>query len=85
MDHFKNYKTLSVMGLEGSSHGNSIATLSCSDKSANKNNSPTFNWPIAPLPQIKYPYTHHTVHNEAEEKRCLEAAKKIIFERKAAG
>ncbi len=50
-----NYKQLSVLGFENSSHGYSIAGLSCSDASTNKNNCPTFKWPIAPLPKLKYP------------------------------
>jgi 4-aminobutyrate aminotransferase-like enzyme len=33
---------------------------------------------------LKYPYTHHTVENEAEELRCLNETKKIIQSRKAA-
>lgn len=78
MKHGRNYKTLCVMGLEGSSHGDSIATISCSDPSVNINNAPTFDWPVAPLPKMQYPFTHHTHANAAEEQRCLEAAAQII-------
>jgi len=83
--HDKNYKNLVVMGLEGSSHGNSIATISCSDPKTNTNNAPTFNWPVAPLPKLQYPYTHHAHANTAEENRCLEAAIKLIKKHRDAG
>lgn len=83
MKHDKNYKNLCVLGHEGSSHGNSIATISCSDLSV-QSDAPTYKWPIAPLPKVKYPYTHHTVENEAEELRCLNETKRIIHARKAA-
>lgn len=33
LKHDKNYKNLCVLGHQGSSHGNSIATISCSDLS----------------------------------------------------
>ena len=85
MKNEKNYKNLPVMGLESSSHGNSIATMSCSDPSVNTNNTPTFNWPVAPLPKIQYPYAHHAHANEAEEKRCLDAAANMIKEHRDAG
>lgn len=85
MKHEKNYKNLTVMGIEGSSHGNSIATMSCSDPSVNTNNAPTFDWPLAPMPQLKYPYTHHAHANTAEENRCLNAAANMIKEHRDAG
>jgi adenosylmethionine-8-amino-7-oxononanoate aminotransferase len=55
LKHNRNYKDLSVLGFEGGSHGYSISTLSCADTATNKNNCPTFNWPTAPLPKLKYP------------------------------
>lgn len=85
MKHKRDYKNLSVMGLSGASHGSSIATLSCSDPAFNTANAPTYNWPLAPLPQLKYPFAQNTVHNEAEEKRCLEAAEKIIQDKRSEG
>ena len=53
--HRRGINDLQVLGFENGSHGNSIATLSCSDKAVNKHNLPTYNWPIAPLPKLKYP------------------------------
>jgi len=50
--HKKEYAKLSVCGFANGSHGNSIATLSCSDESVNQLNVSTFDWPVAPLPDL---------------------------------
>jgi len=71
------------MGLTNASHGNSISTLSCSDP-AFRNGTPTYSWPIAPLPEMKYPFIENTKHNEAEEARCLDAALNIIKKQRTA-
>lgn len=84
MKHKHDYKNLTVMGLTSASHGDSISTLSCSDPAFRKG-IPTYSWPIAPLPELKYPYTENTKANEAEEQRCLEAALNIIKDQRAAG
>ena len=56
MRHKKdNYTKLSVMGFEGASHGNSVATLSVSDDAVNTDGVPTYDWPTAPLPKMTYP------------------------------
>lgn len=46
----KEISHLQVLGFENGSHGQSVATLSCSDKAINRLNLPTYSWPIAPLP-----------------------------------
>ena len=43
---------------------------------------PTFNWPVAPLPKLKYPLADHEHENFAEEDRCLHAAREIIKQRR---
>jgi len=53
--HKRDYAKLSVLGFEHGSHGNSVATLSCSDEAVNTQNISTFDWPVAPLPNLKYP------------------------------
>ena len=86
MRHKKsNYSDLSVMGFEGSSHGQSVATLSVSDAAVNTGGVPTYDWPRAPLPKMTYPLAQNERANIEEEDRCLEAAKKIIEERRADG
>ena len=49
--HNRPYKSLTVMGVQGGHHGDSISTLSCSDASFRKG-LPVYEWPNAPLPQI---------------------------------
>lgn len=67
-----------VMGFEGASHGDSVATLSVSDAAANVGGVPTFNWPVAPLPKMQYPLAVYEHENAAEEDRCITAAKNLI-------
>jgi 4-aminobutyrate aminotransferase / (S)-3-amino-2-methylpropionate transaminase len=83
MNHKRDYKSLSVLGFEKGSHGQSIATLSCSDREVNTGNLPLYDWPVAPLPKFKYPYAEHEHANRAEEERCLKAASDIIKSRRA--
>ena len=86
MKHRKdNYASLSVMGVEGASHGQTVATLSVSDAGANVANVPTYDWPVAPLPKLKYPLAQNEKANTEEEDRCLDVAKKTIEQRRAAG
>ena len=80
-----NYANLSVLGFQGSAHGSSVATLSCSDATANAGNVPTYDWPVSDHPSIRYPYAKYENANIAEEERCFEAAKNTIEERRAAG
>ena len=86
MRHKKeNYGSLSVMGFQGASHGQSVATLSISDDGANYASLPTYDWPTCPLPQLKYPLAMNEKSNIEEEDRCLDAAKKTIEQRRAEG
>lgn len=39
---------------------------------------PSFKWPQAPFPALKYPLEDNEEANEAEEKRCLRAVEDII-------
>ena len=80
-----NYSKLSVMGFEGASHGQSVATLSVSDKAVNTAGVSTYDWPRAPLPKMTYPLAQNERANTEEEDRCLEAAKQMIDERRANG
>jgi len=65
------YRSLSVLGFEGASHGQSVATLSVSDPAVNVASVPTFNWPVAPMPKMKYPLSMNEAENAAEEDRCI--------------
>lgn len=65
------------MGVEGGHYGNSISTLSCSDPAFRKG-LPVYEWPVAPLPNIQYPFAEHAHQNAAEEDRCIAAAAELI-------
>lgn len=72
----------SVLGFEGGYHGKFLNTLSASAYD-NDNNSIKYGvsrqpWPVAPFPDIKYPYADNYTHNRNEENRCVEATEKII-------
>ena len=69
---------LCVLGFENGYHGNSFGTLSCSDPRVNLQEVPTFDWPRAPFPKIKYPMADYEHENKAEEDRCLDEIRSII-------
>lgn len=71
----ENYGDLSVLGFSKAAHGASVATLSCSDAAANCGNVPTYDWPVAPLPNMLHPFAANEHANIAEEERCLEATR----------
>lgn len=81
----ENYSNLSVLGFTKGAHGNSVATLSCSDTAANPSGLPTYGWPQAPLPKLKYPLAANETANAEEEARCLQATKDIIGQQRADG
>ena len=78
-------ENLCVMGFGKAAHGSSVATLSVSDAGANARNVPTYDWPIAPLPETRYPYAANEQANIAEEERCLAEAAQMIKARRDAG
>ena len=73
-----NYADLSVLGFSKSAHGASVATLSCSDASANVGKVPTYDWPVADLPVSKMPFARNEAANMAEEERCIHEALQTI-------
>jgi 4-aminobutyrate aminotransferase/(S)-3-amino-2-methylpropionate transaminase len=82
-DHgIQDASNLCVLGFEHGYHGNSIGTLSCSDDRVNLQGVPTFDWPRAPFPKMKYPLVENEFENRAEEDRCLEEIRKIVKTRR---
>jgi len=71
MKHKRDYKSLTVLGFENGSHGQSVAMLSCSDNRVNQAGVATYDWPTAALPQLKYPLAANDKSNQAEEDRCV--------------
>jgi 4-aminobutyrate aminotransferase/(S)-3-amino-2-methylpropionate transaminase len=47
-------------------------------KAVHKLDIPSFNWPQAPFPALKYPLDKHEAENAAEEKRCLDKVEELI-------
>lgn len=70
---------MSIMSFETAFHGRLFGSLSTTrSKPIHKLDIPAFNWPKAPFPKLQYPLEKFTEANAAEEKRCLEAAEKIL-------
>lgn len=70
---------LAIMSFQNSFHGRGFGSLSTTrSKAVHKLDIPSFNWPQAPFPALKYPLAQHTEENAAEEKRCLEEVERII-------
>jgi len=74
-----------VLGFENGLHGKTLATLSASGISMIRGSVPTYDWPTAPMPKLKFPYAPNAPENKAEEDRWLKAARDIISERAEAG
>jgi len=73
----------SVIGFEGGNHGKFLTSLSVSSAFPEaKRGITTFNWPIAPFPNIKYPYDEFYNENIKEENRCVGEVEKIIKSKK---
>jgi 4-aminobutyrate aminotransferase/(S)-3-amino-2-methylpropionate transaminase len=70
---------LAIMSFKNSFHGRGFGSLSTTrSKAVHKLDIPSFNWPQAPFPALKYPLKDHTEENAAEEKRCLEEVERIM-------
>lgn len=73
------------MGFSRSAHGNSIATLSCSDAAVNAGSVPTYDWPIVQVPETRMPFPRYEKDNLAAEEQAVEEARRTIQERRDAG
>ncbi|KAK7416422.1 4-aminobutyrate transaminase [Neonectria punicea] len=70
---------LAIMSFQNSFHGRGFGSLATTrSKAVHKLDIPSFNWPQAPFPALKYPLEQYTEENAAEEKRCLEEVERII-------
>jgi 4-aminobutyrate aminotransferase/(S)-3-amino-2-methylpropionate transaminase len=66
-----------IIGFEGGNHGNLLSVFSNFNNSS-YNNFPSYNWPVAPFPNLKYPYNENEVNNRKEEDRCIDQTEKLI-------
>ncbi len=67
----------SVLSFEGGYHGKFLDTLSLTKYDTN-NSLAAHKWPVAPFPQLKFPYEENCASNRAEENRCIEQTEKLI-------
>lgn len=70
---------LAILSFSKSFHGRGFASLSTTrSKPVHKMDIPSFKWPEAPFPALKYPLEDHELENAAEEKRCLQVVQDIL-------
>jgi len=76
---------LSIMSFMGGFHGRTFAALATThSKAVHKLDCPSFDWPVAPFPQLKYPLDANVEANTLEEERCLKEVRRIFQERQDA-
>ena len=70
---------LSILSFKRGFHGRLFGSLSTTrSKPIHKLDIPSFNWPQAPFPALKYPLDENAAANAAEEKRCLDELAAIL-------
>ncbi|VTJ53740.1 Hypothetical predicted protein [Marmota monax] len=69
----------SILSFMGAFHGRTMGCLATThSKAIHKIDIPSFDWPIAPFPRLKYPLEEFVKENEQEEARCLEEVEDLI-------
>lgn len=70
---------LAILSFTNSFHGRGFGSLSATrSKPVHKMDMPSFKWPQAPFPHLRYPLNEHENENRAEEHRCLQIVQHII-------
>ena len=70
---------LAVLSFRNSFHGRGFGSLSTTrSKAVHKLDIPSFNWPQASFPALKYPLEKYTVKNTAEDQRCSIEVESLI-------
>ncbi|TTY71120.1 4-aminobutyrate aminotransferase, mitochondrial [Bagarius yarrelli] len=70
---------LSILSFMGAFHGRTMGCLATThSKIIHKLDIPSFDWPIAPFPRLKYPLEEFVQENLQEEARCLEEKGKPV-------
>ncbi|XP_058463797.1 4-aminobutyrate aminotransferase, mitochondrial [Malaya genurostris] len=70
---------LSIMSFHGAFHGRTLGCLSTThSKYIHKIDIPSFDWPIAPFPNYKYPLEDNVRENAQEDARCLAEVESLI-------
>uniref|UniRef100_A0A673UNP1 4-aminobutyrate aminotransferase, mitochondrial n=1 Tax=Suricata suricatta TaxID=37032 RepID=A0A673UNP1_SURSU len=69
----------SILSFMGAFHGRTLGCLATThSKAIHKIDIPSFDWPIAPFPRLKYPLEEFVKENQQEEARCLEEVEDLI-------
>lgn len=69
----------SMLSFMGAFHGRTMGCLATThSKAIHKIDIPSFDWPIAPFPRLKYPLEEFVKENQQEEARCLEEVEDLI-------
>ncbi|MBN3303969.1 GABT protein, partial [Amia calva] len=77
---------LSILSFMGSFHGRTLGCLATThSKAVHKLDVPSFDWPIAPFPKLKYPLHEFVRENAEEEARCLEEVEDLIVKYRKKG
>lgn len=72
---------LSILSFKGAFHGRTLGVLATThSKYIHKIDVPSFDWPIAPFPQYKYPLEEHIRENKAEDDSCLAQVEELIVQ-----
>lgn len=70
---------LAILSFKDSFHGRGFGSLSTTrSKAVHKLDIPSFNWPQAPFPALKYPLEKYTAENTDEEQRCLREVEDLL-------
>ncbi|EDP55325.1 4-aminobutyrate transaminase [Aspergillus fumigatus] len=70
---------LAILSFKDSFHGRGFGSLSATrSKPVHKMDIPSFKWPQATFPRLRYPLEEHEDDNHAEEQRCLQEVEHIL-------
>ena len=70
---------LAILSFKKGFHGRLFGSLSATrSKPIHKIDIPSFDWPSAPFPAVKYPLDQFAAENAEEEAKCLDAVKVIL-------
>ncbi|KAM4698163.1 4-aminobutyrate aminotransferase, mitochondrial [Rhinophrynus dorsalis] len=79
INQFPGCPDYSILSFMGGFHGRTMGCLATThSKAIHKLDIPSFDWPIAPFPKLKYPLEQFVKENQDEEAHCLEEVEDLI-------
>ncbi|XP_028395093.1 4-aminobutyrate aminotransferase, mitochondrial-like [Dendronephthya gigantea] len=83
LGHAPGAPEISILSFEGGFHGRLYGSLSVTySHPIQKLDIPTFDWPKARFPRLKYPLNEYRRENEVEESKCLAMVEEIFHKQK---